>query len=210
MHWPDPAQRHRIAEIRDNLNARIAEAEREGWPARSRASGSASPALRTSSPRSTAAPDTTARSTWEPRSPSARSRKTPPAMTPDELTAALNACAAGLYPLEAGVALLTAEGTFLRRDDFTSRFITTGTSISDGTTLMAAIDWDAVITALQAGEIPCSGGERRVLMLSASLAGGIPVDLRDAATGLDDRNVQRLVTAILHASGKRPEPGLYR
>jgi integrase len=31
MHWPDPAQRHRIVEIRDNLIARIAEAEREGW-----------------------------------------------------------------------------------------------------------------------------------------------------------------------------------
>ena len=31
MHWPDPAQRARIAEIRDNLTARIAEAEREGW-----------------------------------------------------------------------------------------------------------------------------------------------------------------------------------
>jgi integrase len=31
MHWPDPAQRHRIAEIRDNLLDRIAEAEREGW-----------------------------------------------------------------------------------------------------------------------------------------------------------------------------------
>ena len=31
MHWPDPAQRPRIAEIRDNLLARIAEAEREGW-----------------------------------------------------------------------------------------------------------------------------------------------------------------------------------
>ena len=31
MHWPDPAQRHRIAEIRGNLIARIAEAEREGW-----------------------------------------------------------------------------------------------------------------------------------------------------------------------------------
>jgi len=130
-------------------------------------------------------------------------------MTTDELTAALRACAAGLYPLEAGVSLLT-EGAFLRRDDFTSRFITTGTSISDGTTLMASIDWDAVAAALHAGEIPCSGGERRVLMLSASLAGGIPVDLRDATTGLDDRNVQRLVTAILHASGKRPEPGLYR
>ena len=31
MHWPSPAQRPRIAEIRDNLIARIAEAEREGW-----------------------------------------------------------------------------------------------------------------------------------------------------------------------------------
>jgi integrase len=29
--WPDPAQRHRLLEIRDNLKARIAEAEREGW-----------------------------------------------------------------------------------------------------------------------------------------------------------------------------------
>jgi integrase len=29
--WPDPAQRHRLVEIRDNLAARIAEAEREGW-----------------------------------------------------------------------------------------------------------------------------------------------------------------------------------
>ena len=127
-------------------------------------------------------------------------------MTTDELTTALHTCATGLYPLEAGVALLTAEGTFLRRDDFTSRFITTGTSISDGTTPTAAIDWDAVITALQAGEIPCSGGERRVLMLSASLAGGIPVDLRDATTGLDDRNVQLLITAVLHASGQSRSP----
>ncbi|MEW2624354.1 hypothetical protein [Streptomyces sp. NPDC048106] len=31
MHWPDPNQRFRIREIRDNLIARIAEAEREGW-----------------------------------------------------------------------------------------------------------------------------------------------------------------------------------
>jgi integrase len=29
--WPDPTQRHRLVEIRDNLVARIAEAEREGW-----------------------------------------------------------------------------------------------------------------------------------------------------------------------------------
>jgi integrase len=31
LHWPDPAQRPRIAEIRDNLIARITEAENEGW-----------------------------------------------------------------------------------------------------------------------------------------------------------------------------------
>ncbi|MGH3193020.1 MAG: hypothetical protein ACRDOL_38360 [Streptosporangiaceae bacterium] len=131
-------------------------------------------------------------------------------MTADELTAALHACAAGLYPLEAGVALLAGNGTFLRRPDFTSRFITTGTSISDGITLMASIDWETAITALHAGELPCSGGERRILQLSSSLAGGTPVDLNDAVTGLDDDNVARLVTAILHASGKRPKPGLYR
>jgi hypothetical protein len=29
--WPDPSQRDRLCEIRDNLIARIAEAEHEGW-----------------------------------------------------------------------------------------------------------------------------------------------------------------------------------
>ena len=130
-------------------------------------------------------------------------------MTPDDLAAALRACAAGLYPLEAGTALLISNGTFLHRDDFTSRFITTGTSISDGTIPMADINWDAAITALRAGELPCSGGERRVLELSSSLAGGIPVSLNDAVTGLDDANIARLVTAILHASGKRPDNSGY-
>jgi hypothetical protein len=126
-------------------------------------------------------------------------------MTTDDLTAALQACAAGLYPLEAGVALLTSNGTFLHRDDFTSRFIQHGT----GGTPMAAIDWDAAVTALASGDLPCSGGERRVLLLSASLAGGVPVDLRDAVTGLDDGNIARLVTAIRHASGKRPRNSGY-
>jgi hypothetical protein len=122
-------------------------------------------------------------------------------MTTDDLTAALQACAAGLYPLEAGVALLISNRTFLHRDDFTSRFIQHGTSCG---TPMAAIDWDAAVKALASGILPCSGGERRILLLSASLANGIPVDLRDAATGLDDSNIARLVTAIRHASGKRP------
>jgi len=37
-----------------------------------------------------------------------------------------------------------------------SRSITARTSISDGTTLMAAIDRDAAIAALHADELPCS------------------------------------------------------
>lgn len=123
-------------------------------------------------------------------------------MNINDLAAALRACAAGLYPLEAGTELLIANGTFLPRDDFTSRFIETGTSISGGTTPMAAIGWDAAITALNAGDLPCSGGERRILQLSASFAAGIPVDLQDAVTGLDDRNIALLVSAIRHASGR--------
>jgi hypothetical protein len=117
----------------------------------------------------------------------------------NDLAAALRACAAGLCPVEAGVALLISNGTFLHRGDFTSRFVSHGTS---GTTPMAAIDWAAAAAALRAGELPCSGGERRILQLSASLAAGIPADLRDAVTGLDDGNIARLVTSILHASGK--------
>jgi hypothetical protein len=74
---------------------------------------------------------------------------------------------------------------------------------------MAAVDWAAAAAALAGGTLPCSGGERRLLLLSASLAGGIPVDMRDAVTGLDDRNISRLITATRHASGKRPVSSRY-
>jgi hypothetical protein len=123
-------------------------------------------------------------------------------MTPASLAAALRACATGLYPLESGVGLLIANGTFLHRDDFTSRFILHGTSTAEDAP-MAAVDWDAAAAALTAGELPCSRGEQRILKLAASLAGGIPVDLNDAVTGLDQHNIQRLLTAIRHASGQR-------
>jgi hypothetical protein len=119
-------------------------------------------------------------------------------MTPERLTTALRACAAGIYPAEAGVALLIGHGTFLRRDDFTTRFIEHGTS---GATPMAAIDWDAAITAIANGDLPCSGGERRILQLAASLAAGTPVSLHDTVTGLDDANIALFITAIGHASG---------
>jgi hypothetical protein len=126
-------------------------------------------------------------------------------VTAPALQTALRACAAGLYTLEAGVDLLIAHAWLLDRSDFRDRYVHHGISITDGTTDMAEIDWAAAINALDTGELPCSGGERRILRLAASLASGITVDLRDAVTGLDHRNIDRLVNAILHASGQRQQ-----
>ncbi len=93
-------------------------------------------------------------------------------MNPRHLGDALQACARGIYPLEAGARLLIECGNWLHRKDFTSRFITAGTSISDGTTLLASTDREAAVTALHAGDLPASGGERRMLLPASSLAGG--------------------------------------
>jgi hypothetical protein len=119
------------------------------------------------------------------------------------LTAALRACAAGLYCGEAGTELLIGHGAFLRRDDF-SAFICEGTSITDGATPMASIDWETAIAALNAGSLPASSGERSVLQLAASIAAGTPVALRDTITSLDSANLKLLLTAIRHAAGHRP------
>ena len=126
-------------------------------------------------------------------------------LAPDDppLSAALRACADGFYPYEAAAELLIAHASWLCRDDFRDDYVDTGTSISDGTTLMAMIDWPAAIAALDVGGLPSSRGEQRVLRLAASLADGIPVDLRDAFTGMDTANVDRAVRAMLHASGRR-------
>jgi len=119
------------------------------------------------------------------------------------LPAALRACAAGYYPAEAGTDLLIRHGCFLHRRDFAG-FIHAGTSISDGITPMAEVDWDAAISALHAGQLPASGGEHRILQLAASIAAGTPVSLREAIPGLDDRNLQLVITAIRHTAGQRP------
>jgi hypothetical protein len=101
------------------------------------------------------------------------------ALNPRRLSDALRAGACGIHPLEAGTDLLTECGSWLHREDFTSRFITAGISISDGVTLLASIDWETAVTALHAGELPASGGERRMLLLASSIAGGTPVSLSD-------------------------------
>ena len=126
-------------------------------------------------------------------------------MTDQQLQAALRAGAEGLYALESGTGLLLAHGTWPAREDFRC-FVHVADSITDPGTELASIDWEAVITALDAGEFPSSSGEKRMLRLAASLAGDIPVRLGDAITGIDDRNVELLMTAILHASGQRQFP----
>ena len=123
-------------------------------------------------------------------------------LSPGRLHAALRACASGIDPLEAGTSLLIDCDNWLHREDFTSRFITTGTSISDRTTLMASTNWEAAITALNAGQLAASSGERRMLLLAASIAAGIPVSLNDTLPGIDRRNASLVVKAIAHATGQ--------
>ncbi len=124
-------------------------------------------------------------------------------MPEPQSAAALRACAAGLYHAEAACELLIAT-SWPHRADFRDRFIHAAISISDGTTAMASIHWAAAVTALAGGQLPCSGAERRLLRLAASLGDGIPVDLRDALASLDDANLGLVTTAVRHAAGRRP------
>lgn len=123
-------------------------------------------------------------------------------MTPSaDLTAALRAHAQGLYCLEAAVELLINHASWVRRDDF-RRFVRTAHALIDGTP-MAPVDWPETIAALDRGRLPCSGGEGHILRLAASLADGIPVDLRDSLTGLDNHNADLVSLAVKHATGHR-------
>ena len=72
-----------------------------------------------------------------------------------------------------------------------------------GGAVMAEADFEAAARALEAGALPCSGGEGRVLRIAASIAGGVPVDLREAVTGLDENNAVLAAAAVLHAAGGR-------
>jgi hypothetical protein len=121
-------------------------------------------------------------------------------MTSASLAQALRACASGIYAAEAAVGMLIAHAAWLDRDDF-HQFIH-----ADPEAGMAAIDWPAATAALAAGQIPSSNGEQKMLRMSASIAGHAPVILSDTITGLDNRNIQILVRAILHTSGQRQFP----
>jgi len=119
------------------------------------------------------------------------------------LDGALRAHADGDLCAEAAAGLLIA-GRWPDRDDFAGRFITITAGPGSGTRV-AVVGWPAAAAAL-GRSLPCSGGERRLLQVTASLAAGIPVSLRDAVAGLDGRNARLLAGAVLHASGHRSMP----
>jgi hypothetical protein len=119
------------------------------------------------------------------------------------LDGALRTHADGDLCAEAAAGLLIA-GRWPDRDDFAGRFITMAASPGSGIQVAAA-GWPAAAAALGTG-LPCSGGERRLLQVTASLAAGIPAGLRDAAAGLDGRNARLVAESVLHASGHRGTP----
>jgi hypothetical protein len=122
----------------------------------------------------------------------------------ERLAAAIRAGASGICSLEAACELHIGTG-WLHRDDF-ARLVRPETLATSAATELAEIDWQAVVASRGTGQLPCSAGERRVLELAASLAGHRPVVLGDAVPGLDNRSVQMLVRAVLHASGQRQFP----
>jgi hypothetical protein len=118
----------------------------------------------------------------------------------------LRTSARGLRATEAGTELLIGHGSWLHRSDFRDRFVHLDTSLTDDTDI-ASIDWPAAITALDTGDLACSGGEGRMLRLAASLIDGIPINLGDALTGLDSRNLNRVGQAVRHLNDRRqPAP----
>jgi len=66
---------------------------------------------------------------------------------------------------------------------------------------VAAVDFTAA-EAVQ-GVLPCSDGERQVLLVAASIAEGIPVDLREAALCMDAASAARAAQAVCRAAGSR-------
>jgi hypothetical protein len=131
------------------------------------------------------------------------SRRTPRLTTCfDDLAAALRAWTKGLFTAEAAVELLIGHRSWLYREDFLEIAVEYGQGITSGP-VMAVVDWEAAVAALEAGVLPCSGGEGRVLRIAASIAAGVPVDLRETVTGLDENNAVLAAAAVLHAAGRR-------
>jgi hypothetical protein len=115
------------------------------------------------------------------------------------LASVLRGTAAGMLADAAAADLIIAHGHFLHDPAF-RRIIAAGASVTDGQPF-AVIRWNAAVTALELGCLPCTGSEKAVLLIAASLAEGIPVSLRDCLGSLDRHNIALVTAAITAANG---------
>jgi hypothetical protein len=96
--------------------------------------------------------------------------------------------------------LLIGHAVWLRRNDFVNGFVV-GADQPEGKVTLAWVDWAQAVRALGAGRLPCSGSEAALLRIAASVAEGIPVDLGEAVTSLDEHNLALVTESLLRAGG---------
>lgn len=108
----------------------------------------------------------------------------------------LRAWARGMYTIEAATELLLRgfDGKFAAPGN---PWVHTSKTPEGPQQVSAWIDFASIPE--EAG--PLSGGERRFLMLAASLAEDVPVGLGDLVSGLDRENLDLVLAAIAHAGG---------
>ena len=108
----------------------------------------------------------------------------------------LRAWARGMYTTEAATEMLLKAfgGKFAAPGN---PWIHTSTEPEGPNQVSAWIDFAAIPDEVG----PLSGGERRFLMLAASLAEDIPVVLGDVVPGLDRESLDLVLAAIAHAGG---------
>jgi hypothetical protein len=123
----------------------------------------------------------------------------------EDLAQAIRAWAKGWLPTEAAAELLIGHRAWLLRQDFLDVAVEVGWEVFRDREV-AAVDFAAAADAVQ-GVLPCSDGERQVLLIAASIAEGIPVDLREAALCMDAVNAARAARAVCHAAGCRMPAG---
>ena len=123
----------------------------------------------------------------------------------EDLADAIRVWAKGWLPTEAAAELLISHQGWLLREDFLQVAVEVWWEPLRGRRV-AAVDFAAAAEAVQ-GVLPCSDGERQVLLVAASIAGGIPVDLREAALCMDAGNAALAARAVCHAAGCRVPAG---
>ncbi len=100
----------------------------------------------------------------------------------------------------AAVQLLIDHRYWLASPVFTARFVHP-LAATDAQPTGAYVDWPGAITALERGELPCSGSEADMLRIAASLGAELPLTLRQVLGCLDQANIAAVTTAITAANG---------